>query len=258
MLREKWLEKLNIDLILAPGIESCYMALQWHYPIIHYVNAIYNDEYGKMWFNYLHHWHPEIPIVFLSQDSANRSLIKPGTYKIINRGWASDDYLEWKGDTKEVLVLCTNMAKRGFYFDFISLYKKISSALPVHLLGYDNGNLSKGKQHHLLKEDFSKYRLLFNIEPLSGRIMYEALASGIPVVSIQRNDELKPYIKNGINAFMSDDVNYLINCAKELLKNKVLAEKIGKEGQKIIKEHFPKSKYKEDWNKLFYETAGVK
>jgi len=276
MLREKWLEDLNIDLILASGIESCYMALQWHYPTIHYYNALARDEYGKLWFNYLHRWYPEVPIVFLSEESGEKSLIKAGTYQIINRGWDSNDYLDWKGDTEEVLVICTGMYQRGFYFDFISLYRKISSALPVHLIGYGNDipelkkllqsfsgktypfPLSQGKPQPQLKEDYSKYRLLFNMEPLSGRIMYEGLAAGIPVVSIQRNDELKSYIKNGVNAFMSKDVNYLIDCAKELLKNKELAREMGKEGQKIIKEHFPKSEYKRKWNDLFYKTARVK
>jgi len=257
MIREKYLEELKIDLVLAAGIESCYFALQWGYPVIQYVNFITIDEYGRSWFRHLTKRHPEIPIIFPSEDNARRSGVEKGTYKIIGRGWDLNDYEEWQGDTEKVLTICTGMFGRS-YFDFPACYKKISANLPTHLIGYSNKDLSKGKPHFLIKKAMSEYRVLFNMDPLSGRIMFEAMAAGIPVVSVQREDALKSLIKNGVNGFMSENMNYLIASAKELLKNKELARKIGKEGQKIIKEHFPKSVYKEKWNNLFYETTGVK
>lgn len=257
-MKEKFLKPLNLDLVLAPGFEFCFMALQWKYPVIQYVPTFVADEQGRSWLKYLVQHYPEVPVVFGSNRQAEVAELPRDQCQVIERGWNVSGYKPWVGDDKRVLIVCNSMAQRT-YFDYIEVYKQIAKSLPVFAIGHGNSEIDKdikGMQQTDVEKAYAKHRLLFNIDPVAGRIMYEALASGIPVVSIWRKD-LTKYLDDGKNCFMSDDIGYLINKARELLKNKVLAQKIGKAGQDMIKEHFSKKSYDTKWNALFKKVGGL-
>lgn len=251
-MKENILKKLNINLVLAPGFEFCFMALQWKYPVIQYVNTFVADKPGKDWLRYLAQYHPEVPIVFGSSRQAEVAGLSLDQCQVIERGWDVSEYIPWEGSNKKALIVCNSMKQRT-YFDYVNVYERVLGNMPTHLIGHGNDGIQKntgGVQQGKVHEAFAKFRLLFNIDPVAGRVMYEALASGIPVVSIWRKD-FEKYLEDGKNCFMSNDIDYLINKAKMLLEDKELAKSIGMAGQKTIKEHFSKTTYSMKWNSLF-------
>jgi len=70
----------------------------------------------------------------------------------------------------------------------------------------------------------------------------EAMAAGLPVVST-RLGVAGLHLKNGKDVIVADTATELANEAVKLLKNKTLRDKIGKEGQKFVRENF-------DWKEI--------
>lgn len=70
----------------------------------------------------------------------------------------------------------------------------------------------------------------------------EAMATGLPVVSTSIGVAgLK--LKDGVNVFIADNPNDMADKALILLRNKILAEKIGLEGREYVRNHF-------DWESI--------
>lgn len=95
----------------------------------------------------------------------------------------------------------------------------------------------------------------------------EAMMTGIPIIAIgrtmaeelteiARNDryhyyEIPNIIKNGVNGFVSDNVNELRDAIHQLLEDQSIAKGIGENGRKTAIEIFGKEKIKQDWEDFF-------
>lgn len=69
----------------------------------------------------------------------------------------------------------------------------------------------------------------------------EAMAAGMPVLG---NKHPSSPIKHGVSGFLSDEPNELRKYAQMLLEDKDLAIRMGREGQKTVREQFCKERFK--------------
>jgi glycosyltransferase involved in cell wall biosynthesis len=82
--------------------------------------------------------------------------------------------------------------------------------------------------------------------------MLEAMASGVPVISAAHPQS---FIVNGVNGFISGDVDELRKRADDLFCDHALARSIGEEGRATVAELFPMSLFVSRWNRVFEENA---
>ena len=256
LLKEHYIEKLNIDLVLAPGIEFCYMAMHWDYPIIQYCNLIFDDEYGRGWLRYLKKSHPEIPIVFHNRVNAELSGMKEEDYILIPRGYEISG-IPWQGTKEKALIAFNSMRQRMGHFNFVFRYQGLKYNLgdQLDLVGYGNEEFgAEGVRTQELRNLFSQYRVVINIDHWPGRGMLEAMASGVPVVSYIR-DDVKKYGENGTHYYMSDNLTDIVRITKGLLNNKERARIIGENGKELVRKFFSKKDYIMRWNELFKQVV---
>lgn len=130
--------------------------------------------------------------------------------------------------------------------------------------GCDGGRLP----YEELKEQYRKNRVYFytGTYPASYTLNFiEAMMTGIPIVSIGKtvanidpmagidSFEVDRIIKNGVNGFISNEVDELREMVLKLLTDQNLAIKIGEAGRETAIELFGKETIKNQW-KEFFET----
>lgn len=86
--------------------------------------------------------------------------------------------------------------------------------------------------------------------------MLEAMASGVPVIS---SAHPQSFIVNGMNGFISGDVDELRQRADDLFCDHALARRLGEKGRETVAELFPMRRFVMRWNQVFADSAdGVK
>lgn len=176
-----------------------------------------------------------------------------------------EEYKGWTGDTPRVINFTQSLKQRGEFCG----YKPTMAALAgfdakVYGPGNDDlGDLSGG----LLTNDeqleaFRKNRVYFyhGTYPASYTLSFiEAMMTGIPMVCVgpsigngpmfagQRTYEIPDMITNGVNGFVSDDVEVLRDSIKQLIEQPELARKISAAGRELAIELFGKDKIKQEW-----------
>jgi glycosyltransferase involved in cell wall biosynthesis len=83
--------------------------------------------------------------------------------------------------------------------------------------------------------------------PLS---VVEAMSIGMPIVALSTT-ELPEVIENGVNGFISNNVDYLIECMQLLLDDFDLASQLGKEARATAEEKFSIGRFTRDWERAF-------
>lgn len=158
-----------------------------------------------------------------------------------------DDYPMFSGEKACGLRICNFIEnrKRILLWDF---HKKAFDGLPVKLVGYNPNmpGVTAAKSWDGLKKILQSHRFyIHTAEPIleDGYNMatIEAMAAGLPILG---NKHPGSPIKHGVSGFLSDDPNQLHKYVQMLLKDKDLAIRMGREGQKTVSEHFSQAKFK--------------
>ena len=159
---------------------------------------------------------------------------------IIIQGIDVDKYGGYTGEIKSVLRVGNMLKERDIMMGY-SNGEAILTNLPSSTLGINpqiyESRLSKSFED--LKSHYQSHRVYLNTtrEPYEDGYnlsLLEAMAVGMPVVSTL--NKTSP-IKNEVNGFISDDLEYLTKCAQILLEDKKLAKKLGEEGRKTVQEN---------------------
>jgi len=74
--------------------------------------------------------------------------------------------------------------------------------------------------------------------------LLEAMAVGMPIISI--SNKTSP-ITNGINGYISNNIQYLRNCAVSLLEDRYLANSLGQKARETVQEKFSQVKFLQLW-----------
>ena len=141
-----------------------------------------------------------------------------------------------------------------------SIGEKIVEGFSTRLVG-DNPSIpgaTPAKNHEELLELYASCRVYLNTtlapyEDGYNLAMLEAMATGAPVVSYANPTS---FITDGVDGFLSDDVDGLRNVISRLMADRELAEAIGAAGMRKIEESFGLEAFIDKWNTVFYNVAG--
>ena len=82
--------------------------------------------------------------------------------------------------------------------------------------------------------------------------MLEAMATGAPVVSYANPTS---FITDGVDGFLSDDINSLRKTISSLMDDRELATSIGAAGKRTVEKRFGLEAFLKKWNTVFYDIA---
>lgn len=183
-----------------------------------------------------------------------------------------DEFYLWNGSNKQAVTLAQNMKHRGEFCNY-DTFLKLINGFPAKLYGTHNeesGELSGG----FLTYDGIKQMLRDNrvyiytgTQPASYTLNFiEAMMTGIPMVCLGSKwgtslnlagdaYEVPEIIQNGVNGYVSDDLDFLREKIWLLLENHDLAKNIGAMGRETAIKLFGKDTVKAQW-KAYFESLG--
>jgi glycosyltransferase involved in cell wall biosynthesis len=178
------------------------------------------------------------------------------------------EYQGWSGQNRKIITFAQNMERRGSSCNF-EFFEEVTRPFNRGLFGpgnEDSGDYAEGKiPFDQLKEELRNNRAYFytGTHPASYTLNFmEAWMTGIPVVAIGPehgngnafvNHDLYevPYlIENGVNGFVSDNINELQRYISFLMDDEAAAKSVGLAGRQTAINLFGKATIKEQWRKF--------
>lgn len=171
------------------------------------------------------------------------------------------------GETRKintVLSACSKWQERDATCGF-SLWKDIvgyeekKKKLPYKVIGNNPGLSTQITDIDKLVNEYRKAPVFLNTALLTTGPLTsaEAMACGCPVVSTNVGAIAKTVIKHGVNGFIGKNERELRHYCNILLKDKKLAEKMGKEARKSAEEHLQEDRFINKWNDIFNKAASM-
>jgi glycosyltransferase involved in cell wall biosynthesis len=162
--------------------------------------------------------------------------------------------------TKEnhVLTVANDFVNRDYCLNY-SGWKRVTSGLPVKLVGDTKGLSVSASSTEELVEEYNKCSVYFNsstISPIPTSLL-EAMSCGCAIVSTA-TCMIPEIINNGVNGFISNDEEELKGYIKTLLEDDNLRKRIGNEARNTILEKFSQETFINKWNSVFdkiYEVS---
>lgn len=181
--------------------------------------------------------------------------------------FAKDDteFCSWDGARQQVISIGQSIKKRGQHLGF-PILEKVFAGFQGKIYGTDNedlGDLFGGSpSYEELKSVLRENRVFFYFGTIPAPYtlsFIEAMMTGIPVVAVGRglrnmspydwpNYEVPDIIVNGVNGYVSDNVDELRAYVKLLLEDGELAKRIGEAGRKTAIELFGKRQRMQEWS----------
>ncbi|MEK9628989.1 MAG: glycosyltransferase [Nitrospinota bacterium] len=170
---------------------------------------------------------------------------------IILPGFDISEYGGYTGETKKVLRVGNLLKERDLMMGY-SFGEQVVGNHPLLTLGMNpeipGSRISDGFED--LLNQYKNNRVYLNTtvdgyEDGYNMAMLEAMATGMPVIA--SSNKTSP-ILDGENGFCSDDPEYLNRCIDILMKDPVLAERMGKNARRTVSEKFPIHKFLQSWN----------
>lgn len=186
----------------------------------------------------------------------------------------SNEFKGWTGEKKEVITVAQSFQQR-FQFSNWDTFRKATAGLPARVYGPHNeptGEMNGGcPDYEGLKAVLRENRVFFytGTHPASYTLGFiEAMMTGIPVVALgpylgnswdhpaQQTYEVPNIIRNGVNGFISDNLDELRFNIRALLENQTLAKQISEAGRKTAIKYFDKAKIKPIWAEFLNSLKG--
>lgn len=135
-------------------------------------------------------------------------------------------------------------AECGYY-----LWQEITKGLNTKVLGSNPGLSEPAKNVYELVDAYNKSRIFLNTAIFSPipTVLLEAMACGCCVISTNCG-MVGEIIQNGINGFISNDINEIKKYINICSNDEQLCKKIGYNARKTILEKFNLSKFVQNWN----------
>lgn len=175
-----------------------------------------------------------------------------------------NEYKGWIGGGNEVITIAQNMKHRGEFCNY-DAFEYVTRGFNRKLYGTSN-ELSMELSGGFLTYDGLKQKLrdarvyvYTGTQPACYTLSFiEAMMTGIPIVAVGskygdslniagKMYEIPDIIQNGINGFVSDDLEYLKTVIQELVVNKRLADRISYMGRQTAIKLFGYNEVKARW-----------
>lgn len=183
-----------------------------------------------------------------------------------------EEFGNYNGMNKQVITFAQNMLARG-EFTHYDIFERTMVGLPAKVYGSKNEDLGEKWGGYQTYEDLRQVmrdnRVYFytGTQPASYTLNFiESWMTGIPVVAIgekwgnsmkiagERTYAVPDLIENGVNGFVSDDLNYLRMVTEMLLNDHALAKKIGATGRQSAIAYFGKNVIKSKWKDFLFTS----
>lgn len=179
--------------------------------------------------------------------------------RVIEHGVLPRPGIVYQGDLEKGIVVVNDIKKRDRIVGY-DIWERVRQRVPLDLFGFNSkelGGLGDIPQEDLLRAE-AHYRFFFNpirytSLPLS---VVEALSIGMPVVALSMT-ELPVVVFDGVNGFISNDLDYLIDRMQLLLSDRGLALRLGKTAKAMAEERFGIKRFVRDWDRVFREAIGL-
>jgi hypothetical protein len=181
-----------------------------------------------------------------------------------------DEFKDYNGHMPAVLTIGQSMKERTTFCGY-EIFMRASEGLHRNLYGTQSRHLDltpmddplwRGQlSFEELKDTYRNHRVYFytGTYPASYTLNFiEAMMTGIPIVAIGRelanlkvfdmdSYEVDKIIENGVNGFVSNDIEVLRSNINYLLENPDKAREMGEKGREKAIELFGKSSVKKQW-----------
>ena len=196
----------------------------------------------------------QVKKVFISQ-SKKRDWGMDG--RVILPGLDVSEYDPYTGENPGVLRVGNLFKERDLMLGY-SASQEIVEGFPRVTLGMNpsipSSRLSRGFQD--LKDHYSQCRMFLNTtvdgyEDGYNLAMLEAMATGMPVISTF--NRTSP-IENGVNGYISHDIEELRSAVAELLRSPEKAREMGQKARETVQTRFGMTAFLKSWGEVIHET----
>ena len=164
-----------------------------------------------------------------------------------------EHYRGYTGEKPAILRVSNHLVERGEILDYPA-HQRLSDGLPLTLIG-ENPSLADAdvaESWDALRAAYRQHRLYLHtakpgLEDGYNTAMLEAMATGMPVVSTAH--PTSP-IRDGVNGFVSDDLDELRRNVERLLGDRELAAKLGANARKTVAAKFASDRFHKAWRKV--------
>ena len=169
---------------------------------------------------------------------------------VILPGIDVDEYGGYTGENRSILRVGNLLKERDLMMGFFT-GEAILSNLPSLTLGM-NPNIQGSRMSSGFDDLLTHYRVLRvylhtttdKYEDGYNLSLLEAMAVGMPVISTA--NKTSPII-NGVNGYISENLEYLSECTKKLLDDPYLAKALGTKARETVREKFSKAEFLRLW-----------
>ena len=259
----KILNQGKVDLILAHNIKDLIFVRDYQLPKIMVFHNKLITELGlssgeidrKDYLNKIAPYRKGVKEVFISESKRSDW---GGKGDIITPGIDISEYGGYTGEIPTVLRVGNHFKERDLMLGY-SISQQIVEGIPCLTLGINPSipGTQLAKNFNELKEHYRDNRVYLNTtmdgyEDGYNLAMLEAMATGMPVVSTWNASSP---IQDGMKGYISRDTYYLSRCVGKLLKDPVLAAKIGAKGRETILNSFGLSDFVNKWKRIMNESV---
>jgi hypothetical protein len=191
----------------------------------------------------------------------NRLMWDNGTVptRVVPHSVAIDPAVRYRGTLGRGITVANGMQARPRIAGY-DLFLQAREAVPLDAVGMETdvfGGLGD-VPYRELHGRIAPYRFLFSPMrytslPLA---VIEAMTIGMPVVALATT-ELPSVIEDGVNGYVSCDLDVLIDRMRGLIADPELARALGARARRTTRERFGLDRFRADWNAAFAEVMSL-
>lgn len=164
----------------------------------------------------------------------------------------------YTGELERGISVVNGLSRRGRRLG-LDVFENVRRKVPLDLVGMLSeeaggcGEVPYAGLHFFT----SRYRFFFNpIRYTSlGLSVCEAMMVGLPIIGLATT-EMAAVVKNGVNGFVDTNLDTLIACMTELLKDIRLAEELSAGARSMAQRRFGIDRFVRDWMRIFDFVCG--
>lgn len=178
--------------------------------------------------------------------------------RVIEHGVLVPEDVAYSGELPRGITVVNNLATRGRLIG-ADVFERVRREIPLDLVGMQAeamGGLGE-IPHEELPAFAAAYRFFFNpIRYTSlGLAVCEAMMIGMPIIGLATT-EMATAVENGINGYVSTDVDWLIERMRALLADSAEARRLSHGARRMARERFSIERFARDWDETFTLVAG--
>ncbi len=173
--------------------------------------------------------------------------------QVIVAGIDPDDYPPYQGQLRRLLRVTNHLKQRGGILGY-SQHRRLVEGFELSVVGHNPGlpGAEPAASWDALKTYYQSHRALIHtvvpvMEDGFNLAVMEAMACGMPIVSTAH--PTSP-LTDGLNGFISDDMDTLRADINWLMADRALALRLGAAARELVFEHFHYRRFVETWRNL--------